>query len=121
MTMAVAADRPPTKATMVSSSEPLCRGSASTNMSLSTIARRKRQQAGERNRHHEEVDQHQIERKQPGGAFDLSFVVVFTTATWNWRGNKMIATKDSRVMATSVSNGGSRQNRGGMRPVVAPR
>jgi hypothetical protein len=37
ITMAVAADRPPTKATMVKRLEPLCSGSASTNMSLSTL------------------------------------------------------------------------------------
>ena len=36
ITIAVAADRPPTKAAMVSTFEPLCSGSASTNMSLST-------------------------------------------------------------------------------------
>ena len=36
ITMAVAADRPPTKAAMVRMLEPACSGSASTNMSLST-------------------------------------------------------------------------------------
>ena len=36
ITMAVAADRPPTKAAMVSKAEPSRSGSASTNMSLST-------------------------------------------------------------------------------------
>ena len=36
ITMAVAADRPPTKAAMVSTFDPVCSGSASTNMSLST-------------------------------------------------------------------------------------
>ncbi len=35
ITMAVAADRPPTKAAMVRTFEPACSGSASTNMSLS--------------------------------------------------------------------------------------
>ena len=39
-------------------------------------AGRKRQQAGERDRHHEQIDQHEIERKQPGGAADLGFAVV---------------------------------------------
>ena len=37
ITMAVAADRPPTKAAMVSTFEPACSGSASTYMSLSTV------------------------------------------------------------------------------------
>ena len=37
ITMAVAADSPPTKAAMVSVLEPVCSGSASTNMSLSTL------------------------------------------------------------------------------------
>ena len=37
ITMAVAADRPPTKAAMVSTLEPVCSGSASTYMSLSTV------------------------------------------------------------------------------------
>ena len=37
ITMAVAADSPPTKAAMVKMLEPACSGSASTNMSLSTL------------------------------------------------------------------------------------
>ena len=37
ITMAVAADRPPTKAAMVSTFDPACSGSASTNMSPSTL------------------------------------------------------------------------------------
>ena len=37
ITMAVAADRPPTKAAMVRTLEPACSGSASTYMSLSTV------------------------------------------------------------------------------------
>ena len=37
ITMAVAADSPPTKAAMVRMLEPACSGSASTNMSLSTL------------------------------------------------------------------------------------
>ena len=37
ITMAVAADSPPTKAAMVRMLEPACSGSASTNMSLSTV------------------------------------------------------------------------------------
>ena len=38
ITMAVAADRPPIKAAMVRMLEPVCSGSASTNMSLSTLS-----------------------------------------------------------------------------------
>ncbi len=38
---------------------------------------RKGQQAGDRDRDHEQVDQHEIEREQPGGAPDLVLVVVF--------------------------------------------
>ena len=40
------------------------------------LAGAKGQQAGDRDRHHEQIDQHEIERKQPGGALDLAFVVV---------------------------------------------
>ncbi len=39
-------------------------------------AARKRQQPGNRDRNNEQVDQHQIERKQPGGAPDLGFAAV---------------------------------------------
>ena len=37
---------------------------------------REREQAGQRDRHDEQVDQHEIERKQPGGAPDLGLAVV---------------------------------------------
>ena len=37
ITIAVAADSPPMKARMVSTPDPACSGSASTNMSLSTL------------------------------------------------------------------------------------
>ena len=40
------------------------------------LAGAKRQQAGKRDRHHEQIDRQQIERKQPGGALDLAFIVV---------------------------------------------
>ena len=40
-------------------------------------AARERQQAGDRDRQHEQVDQHQVEREQPGGAPDFRLVVVF--------------------------------------------
>ena len=66
ITMAVAADRPPTKATSATMSEPADNGSASTYMSASTEPAGKADQPGDRHRHHEQVDQHQIERKQPG-------------------------------------------------------
>ncbi len=36
-----------------------------------------RDEAGDGDRHNEQVDQHQIERKQPGRALDFPFVVVF--------------------------------------------
>jgi hypothetical protein len=39
-------------------------------------AGREGQQAGDRDRHHEQIDQHQVDRKQPGGAPDFIFVVV---------------------------------------------
>ena len=41
ITIAVAADRPPTKATIANTLDPLCSGSASTNMSLSISPLRK--------------------------------------------------------------------------------
>ena len=40
------------------------------------LACRERQQAGHGDRHHEQIDEHQIERKQPGGAADLGLAVV---------------------------------------------
>ena len=39
-------------------------------------AGRKRQQAGHRDRHHEQIDEDEIDRKQPGGAADLGLAVV---------------------------------------------
>ena len=42
----------------------------------------------------------------------ISFSLLFsTTATWNWRGSRMMATNDNSVVANSVSNGGCRVNR----------
>ncbi len=40
------------------------------------MASRKRQKAGHRDRQHEQIDQHQIDREQPGGAADFGFAVV---------------------------------------------
>ena len=40
------------------------------------LAGAKCQQAGNRDRHHEQIDRQEIEREQPGGAFDLAFIVV---------------------------------------------
>ena len=76
ITIAVAADSPPMKAVSASSSEPAASGSASTNMSLSTAPGGNVSKPGDRDRHDEEIDQHEIERKQPGGAPDLGFAVV---------------------------------------------
>ena len=39
-------------------------------------AGRKSQQAGQRDRHHEQIDQHQIDREQPDRALDLVLIVV---------------------------------------------
>ena len=77
ITMAVAADSPPTKAAMVRMLEPALQRQRQHEHVAVDLAGRKGQQAGERDRHHEQVDQHQIERKQPGGALDLAFIVVF--------------------------------------------
>ena len=76
ITMAVAADSPPTKASSVMTSAPADSGSASTNMSASNEPLGRHHEPGCRNGHHEQVDQHEIDRKQPGGAADLLLGVV---------------------------------------------
>ncbi len=43
-------------------------------------AGRERQKARHRDRQHEQIDQHQIEREQPGGAADFGFAMVFDHA-----------------------------------------
>ena len=40
------------------------------------LAVRECQQAGHRDRHHEQIDQHEVEWKEPGRAPDLAFIVV---------------------------------------------
>ena len=76
ITIAVAADRPPMKATSVNNSECARSGSASTNMSPSVRPRRKCQQASQRDRHHEQIDEHEIGGKHQGGAANFGLAAV---------------------------------------------
>ena len=71
ITIAVAADRPPTKTAMLSSGEfALDRQRQYVHVAVDG-AERKGDEAGERDRNHEQVDGDQIERKQPARAADL--------------------------------------------------
>ena len=76
ITMAVAAERPPMKATRANSSECALSGSAEHEHVAVHAAGGKRQQARGRDRHHEQIDQDEVEREQPRGAADLSLAVV---------------------------------------------
>ncbi len=76
ITMAVAAERPPTNASRVTMSAPAASGRPSTYMSAANDALGQHHQAGRGDRHHEQVDQHQIDGKQPGGAAHLVLGVV---------------------------------------------
>ena len=71
ITIAVAADRPPTKMAMLSSGEFASIGSANTYMSLSTAPNGKVTRPAIAQSDHEQVDGDQIERKQPARAADL--------------------------------------------------
>src|SRR3974377_878938 len=66
ITMAVAADSPPTNAAMGRTSQTACRGRAG----------REGQQTGQRDGDNKQVDRQQVERKQPRGTLDLAFIVV---------------------------------------------
>ncbi len=66
ITIAVAADKPPMKAAMVKKRRiHRQRQSQHEHIAVDT-ARRKGEQARQRDRHHEQIDQHEIKRKQPG-------------------------------------------------------
>ena len=71
ITIAVAADRPPTKTATLSSGASPSTGSASTYMSGIDRAERKGDQSRKRDRNHEQVDRHQVKRKQPARAADF--------------------------------------------------
>ena len=77
ITMAVAADRPPMNTATVNSGEPPACGSASTNMSVSSGAHRKHDQACERDRDDEQVDGDQVQREQPPRPADFQLTGVF--------------------------------------------
>ena len=76
ITIAVAADRPPMKA--IERDRLGMGGERQRHHEHVAVdaAGRKRHQAGERNRQHEQIDQHQIGGEQPGGAADLGLAVV---------------------------------------------
>ena len=76
MTMAVAAEKPPRKAMTAMVPALSMSGSASTVMSRSMAPLGKDRHTCERDRDHEDVDEDQIERKQPGGPLQVGDVVV---------------------------------------------
>ena len=107
ITIAVAADKPPMKAAIVKSRSLRRQRQRQHEHVAVDAARREGQQAGERDRHHEQIDQDEIERKQPGRAPDLGLAEWFsTTVTWNCRGSSRIATNDSSVIAITVEKVG---------------
>ncbi len=76
ITIAVAADSPPRKVNSVKRCCSSTSGSSSTMKSASTVARREAQQAGERDRQHEQVDHQQVEREQPDRLVEVVLVDV---------------------------------------------
>ena len=108
ITIAVAADSPPTNA---GEREQLGAGAQRQRQHEHVavdVAAREGQQAGDRDRHDEQVDQHQIERKQPGGAADLGFAVVLDHGDVELARQQHDRDSDSSVMAMSVLHTGSR-------------
>ena len=76
ITIAVAADRPPTKATSVEQfGMRRERQRQHEHVAVDRLGR-ERQQARNRDRQHEQIDQHEIERKQPRRAADFGLAAV---------------------------------------------
>ena len=80
ITMAVAAERPPTNAISVIRLGMGRERQRQHEHVAVHVAERKIQQAGDRDRQHKQIDEHQIEREQPGGAADFGFAVVLDHA-----------------------------------------
>ena len=76
ITMAVAADRPPTKAAMVKKLGIHRQRQREHEHVAVDLPGRERQQTGERDRDDEQVDQDEIERKQPGRAADFGLAMI---------------------------------------------
>ena len=76
ITMAVAADRPPTKASDGEHVRSGVQRQRQHEHVAVDLAGREGEQAGDGDRHHEQVDQHQIDREHPARALDLALVVV---------------------------------------------
>ena len=76
ITMAVAADRPPTNASDGEDARSGLQRQRQHEHVAVDLAGREGQQAGDRDRHHEQVDQHEIDREHPARALDLALVVV---------------------------------------------
>ena len=92
MTMAVAADRPPMKAIEGEDVGLPAAAAAPARRVSPSVRPAEHEEAGDGDRHHEDVDGDEIERKQPGGALDARSSLGFsTTVTWNWRGSRMMA------------------------------
>jgi hypothetical protein len=70
-TMAVAADSPPTKASSVSQARPARRRQRE-HEAVAVGARTEGQQPRHGDGHHEEIDRDEVEREQPGGAFQVA-------------------------------------------------
>ena len=113
-TMPVAADRPPSMVVSARRCAPALSGSASTVRSRSIAPSGKRQQAGDRQRHDEQVDQDEIEREtaRPRGRCRAR-PRLSTTLTWNWRGSSKIASAESSVVVDPVGGIGRRAHHRG--------
>ena len=102
ITMAVEADRPPRKA--IRAKQLAAGGNRQgqhDRVSPSVVPRAKNSEPGDGDRHDENVDRDEIERKQPGGAVrDRRAAAFSTTATWNWRGSSTMANTASKVMVS---------------------
>ena len=107
ITMAVAADSPPTKTPTLSSEALPAIGNASTNMSLSTAPNGNitspAMAIGITNRLMAIRYSGNSQRARPTSA-SLEFS---TTLTWNWRGSSRIAQNDSSAMATKLPSEGT--------------
>jgi hypothetical protein len=97
MTMPVAADSPPMKASSASAG---CRAaSGSQHEGLGIHRRAEVQQAAERDRQHEQVDQQQVGGNTQAARRRWRSSTFSTTITWNWRGRKITDSIASSVSA----------------------
>ena len=103
ITMPVAADSPPMKASSASPGWPSGQRQREHEAVGVHPAGPEVQQAAECDRQHEQVDQQQVERKHPAARRRCRSSTFSTTIIWNWRGRKITDSIDSRVSANHWS------------------